>query len=457
MDLRAFAAALRARWWLPAVGLMVGSAIAIALSLVATPTYSARVQFFVSTTDSQTSGEAFQGSMFSLDRVQSYARLITGEQLARRVVDDLRLDVSPGAVSGQISAEPMTDTVLIDVTVVDENPARAQQIAGAVGREFPSLVTELETPDGGGPSPIKVAVTDEPEIPTAPSSPNTTRNVLLGLAAGLLVGSTGAVVRAYLDRSVKDLDEAAAATGVPAIGMILRDAVLEKRHVLDGSEPSRAAEDYRQLRTNLQFLSVDDPPRVLMVSSALPAEGKTTLIVNLAVALAEAGRTVTIVEADLRRPKVTRYLGLVGGAGLTNVLAGTAELEDVAQRYGDRGITVVGAGPTPPNPGELLASSHMRAFVEKLRGQSDFVLVDAPPLLPVADAAGLAVAMDGVILSVRHGGTTTDQLIQAVALLHRVGARTLGFVLNMVPPQASFVGARGYGYDYLEERKRRHR
>jgi capsular exopolysaccharide synthesis family protein len=191
---------------------------------------------------------------------------------------------------------------------------------------------------------------------------------------------------------------------------------------------------------------------VIMVSSAVPSEGKTTVVVNLALALMEAGRKVTIIEADLRKPKVTRYLGMVGGVGLTNILAGTADIEEVIQTFGPGGLSVIAAGPTPPNPGELLSSSHMFALVDKLRGQNDFILVDAPPLLPVADSSGLAVIMDGVLLSVRYGSTTKEQLRQAAATLERVGAKTLGVILNIVPPKAELASAYGYGYSYESEK-----
>jgi receptor protein-tyrosine kinase len=247
---------------------------------------------------------------------------------------------------------------------------------------------------------------------------------------------------------VKDPKEIPSLAGAPVIGTILRDGSLEKRHLVDRSSTNRTAEDYRQLRNNLQFLNVDEPPKVIMVTSALPSEGKTTAVVNLGIALADSGRRVTIVEADLRKPKVTRYLGLVGGVGLTNILAGSADLPDVVQRYGDGELHVIAAGPTPPNPGELLASHHMFSLLDKLRGDNDFVLVDAPPLLPVADSTGLSVYMDGVLLSVRYGSTRKEQLQQAAANLERVGARTLGVILNIIPPKAELASAYGYGYSY---------
>jgi receptor protein-tyrosine kinase len=213
------------------------------------------------------------------------------------------------------------------------------------------------------------------------------------------------------------------------------------------------AEGIRRLRTNLQFLNVDSPPKVFMVSSSVPAEGKTTLTVNLALALAESGHKVTIVEADLRKPRVTRTLGLIGGVGLTNVLSGTADLGDVLQRHGERSLSVIASGPTPPNPGELLASSHMLRLIQELRDTNDFVLLDAPPVLPVADASGLAVLVDGVVLVVRYGKTRRDQVVQTAATLKQVGATTFGVVLNMVPQKAELTRAYGYEYsaDYAPE------
>jgi capsular exopolysaccharide synthesis family protein len=448
MTLREVLAALRAAWWLPVAGLLVGLAAALLVSLVQTPLYTSYIQFFVSTRDGSTTSDAYQGSQFSQERVTSYAQLLSGDELAGRVVERLDLDREPYEVSGQVAASAVADTVLIDVTVTDPSPEMAQRIAEAMGQEFPAYVDELETPDDGGVSPVTVAVTAQPQVPGSPTSPQTPRNVVLGALVGLLVGAGLAVLRARLDRSVKDPDETARLAGAPVIGTVLRDEVLDKQHTIDRVANSRTVEDYRQLRNNLQFLKVDEPPKVIMVTSAVPSEGKTTVVVNLGLALAETGRRVTIVEADLRKPKVTRYLGLVGGVGLTNLLAGSAEIDDVLQKHGAGDLYVIGAGPTPPNPGELLSSSHMFSLLDKLRTENDFVLVDAPPLLPVADSTGLAVYMDGVVLSVRYGSTRKEQLHQAAATLERVGASTLGVILNIVPLNAELATAYGYKYGY---------
>jgi capsular exopolysaccharide synthesis family protein len=448
MEIREIFSVLRAGWWWLLLGVLVGGGASLVVSLAQTPLYAAHTQLFVSTTDSGSTAEVFQGSQFSQERVTSYERLLAGEELANRVIERLNLSYTPSELTGRITATAIADTVLLDVTVTDASAQRAEKIAGIIGEEFPSLVMELETPEGVDRSPVKVTVTDRPEVPSEPNSPLLYRNLALGLSVGLLVGAACLILRAQLDRSVKDPDDAAVLAGAPVIGTVLRDAALEKQHVVVRSGASRTAEDYRQLRTNLQFLNVDQPPKVIMISSALPSEGKTTVVVNLALALADAGRKVIIIEADLRRPKVTRYLGMVGGVGLTNILAGTADVGEVLQKYGSGDLSVIAAGPTPPNPGELLASSQMASLVGKLREVNDYVLVDAPPLLPVADSSGLAVMMDGVLLSVRYGSTTKGQLGQAATTLNRVGAKTLGVILNIVPPKADLASAYGYGYSY---------
>lgn len=454
MDLKDVVAALRAGWWLPALGLALGLLSAGGASWLQQPTYTSHTQLFVSTTNSTSTSEVFQGSQFSQERVTSYAELLAGEELAQRVIDRLQLDMSPTQLVGEISATAVQDTVLIDIDVTDASPERAQAIAGAIGTEFTEFAGQLEAAESSGGSPVKVAVSDPPELPVSPSAPRTARNIALGSFVGLLAGVIAAVVRLRLDRSVRDAESASELAKAPVIGIVVRDDGLQTKHVIDRNSSTRTAEAYRQLRTNLQFLSVDEPPKVIMISSAVPSEGKTTVAVNLALALAEAGRSVTLVEGDLRRPRVTRYLGMVGGAGLTNILAGSAELEDVLQPYGDGELKVIAAGPTPPNPSELLASGNMFRLVDDLRSRNDFVLIDAPPLLPVADATGLAVIVDGVVLSIRYGSTRKEQLQQARVTLDRVGARTLGVVLNIVPPKAEVTTAYGYGYNYGSDPER---
>jgi capsular exopolysaccharide synthesis family protein len=444
---RAVWSALRARWWTSAAGLVAGGAVAFAVSATIGPSYTTDMQFFVSTADSGSTSDAFQGNQFAQQRVASYTGLLTGDELAVRIIDELDLDLSPEEVAAKIEARTVTGTVLIDVAVTDSSPARAERIADALGKAFPEFVADLETPGNDAATPVDVEFTDRPGAAVAPSPPLAVRNTVAGALLGLLLGAGIAIARVLLDRTVTAQEDAEELAGAPVTGVVFRDDELNSQHTIERAG-ARTAEQYRQLATSLQYLNVDQPPTVIMVSSAVPSEGKTTMVVNLAIALADAGHRVTVVEADLRRPKITEYLELVSGAGVTNVLAGSADLDDVLQRFGDGALRVIAAGPTPPNPGRLLGSSQMALLLEELRGQNDYVLVDAAPLLPVADSRGLAAQVDGVLLSVRHGSTSKDQLAEAAAALQGVGATTLGVVLNMVPRNGDLAAAYAYGLDY---------
>lgn len=452
LDLRDILTALRGGWWLMLLGSLVGGGAAAGITWLTTPTYTSTTELFISTTDSTSTQAAFTGSQFSQERLASYAELLRGERLAGQVRERLDLGGTPSQLLDQISVEPVPNTVLLNVSVTDPSPAQAQRIAAAIGEQFPQLVSEVESRDAIGRSLVTVTVVEPADLPTAPSSPNPTANLTAGLLAGLLIGAIAAIARVRLDRTVKDPELAAELAGAPVLGVILRDPVLADRHVFDPDQSSPAGEGYRRLRANLQFLQVDEPTKIILVSSAIPGEGKTTLAINLALALVEAGRQVAVVDGDLRRPRVTRYLHLVGGVGVTHVLSGSADLAEVLQQYGSDGFTVVGAGPTPPNPSQLLASGQMGLLVAELAAKNDYVVIDAPPVLPVADATSLAAVADGIVLSVHYGSTRKELVRRAAATLEQVGARTLGVVLNMVPPHAAASEGYGYRYEYQPEK-----
>jgi receptor protein-tyrosine kinase len=296
---------------------------------------------------------------------------------------------------------------------------------------------------------VKVTTVQEATFDGSPVSPDTRSNLMLGGVLGLLLGIGLALLRSRLDNTVKSGEDIRELTGAGLVGTVLDDPQLTEEHlVTDLSLQSISAESYRAIRTNLQFLDVDNPPCVIVISSALPGEGKSTMAVNVATVLAQFGSRVTLIEADLRRPRVTRYMGLVSGAGLTDVLAGKASLHEVAQPWGEGNLTVLAAGPMPPNPSELLGSAQMRSLLEHLRATNDFVLIDAPPLLPVTDAAVLSVLSDGCVLATRYGKTRREELREAAATLERIDAKLLGVVLNRVPPATGKAHGYGYGYGY---------
>jgi receptor protein-tyrosine kinase len=214
-----------------------------------------------------------------------------------------------------------------------------------------------------------------------------------------------------------------------------------------GAQASRV-EAFRRLRTNLQFLNLDHTPRSIVITSPLPGEGKTSTAVNIAIALAQAGQRVLLVDGDLRRPKAASVLGLERSVGFTTVLVGRAQLEESIQRHSRSGIFFLASGPIPPNPTEVLQSNAARSLFDRLSQMFDIVIVDAPPLLPVSDAAIIARDVDGAVLVVRHGKTTKDQLRQASHRLDQVDARLLGVTVNMTPKRGGSGYGYGYGYEY---------
>jgi len=430
-------------------------AAAAAVTLQATPQYASTVQLFVSTPQSD-SAAAYQGGLFSQQRVTSYADLVTGEEITQRVVDRLELEETASELSNHISARVVPQTVLLEVTVTHSEPQRAQQLVTAVAEEFTTFVQDLETPPGKAQAPIKATVVDAANLPASPVSPKPFRNIGLATVLGLLTGVGGAVLRETLDTSVRGPEDLAAATDAPVMGSISYDAAASRAPLVTAlATHAPRVEAFRVLRTNLQFVDVDRPSKVFVITSSIPGEGKTTTTCNLAITMAQAGQRVAIVEGDLRRPKVSEYLRLESVVGVTTVLVGRIELADAAQDWGEQNLKVLTSGAIPPNPSELLQSQAMHDLVATLRRHFDVILIDAPPLLPVTDAAIVAAQADGALLVVRHGKTTRDQVSAAVERLEAVGGRLVGVVLNMTPQRGDSGYYYGYGYGYAPTAGRR--
>jgi succinoglycan biosynthesis transport protein ExoP len=238
----------------------------------------------------------------------------------------------------------------------------------------------------------------------------------------------------------------------PILGGIIYDSTTAERPLVVHDDPrSPRAESFRTLRTNLQFLVTPDSRRSFVITSSIPGEGKSTSTANLAIVTASAGSRVVLIDADLRKPRVAQYLGLEGGAGLTDVLVGRAELSEVIQSWGTDGLFVLPAGRIPPNPSELLGSPAMIELILALEADFDFVLFDSPPLLPVTDAAILAKHTAGALLVVGASKVHRGQVKGSVSALKNVGSGVAGVIITMLPtrgPDSYGYGRYGYGYEY---------
>ena len=443
MSLQDYAKLLRARWVTVCVTTIIGVLAAVVITLLTTPLYRASTGLFVSTTSSGSVAEIYQGNLFSQQRVLSYTQLIMGETLAQRTIEKLSLDMSTDTLQAHVKASARPDTVLIDVEVLDESPVRARDIANALSDEFVVMIRDLETPTGGGLPDSRVVVEQRASVPDKAITPKTALNIAIGLTVGLLLGIGLAILRGLIDNTVKARETIEEITGTGLVGSIPFDKERRKEAAISfDSDNSPIAEEFRKLRTNLQFLAVDNPPRVIVVTSSMPNEGKTTTAINIALALAESEHNVVLVGGDMRRPKLEDYLGLIEEVGFSTVLAGRASLDDTLQRTRFPRLTVLASGAIPPNPSELLGSLAAKKVLNELRAKFDYVVIDSSPLLAVTDGAILAACADGVLIMARYGATKREHLVQAVGSLEDVGARLLGAVFTMTPVR----GGGSYSY-----------
>ncbi|MFC7491476.1 MULTISPECIES: polysaccharide biosynthesis tyrosine autokinase [unclassified Knoellia] len=438
---------LRRRWrTLTAVALVVVGLSAL-LTLMATPLYTSSTQFFVSTAGSQDSSQLAQGGTFTQQRVKSYSELLKSPKLLDPVIARSGIDDKSGALAGKITATTPPDTVLIDVTVTDANPIKARDIAQAIAETFPTVVSDLERVNADTVSPVKVTLLREPTEATAPVSPRPLRNLALGGVLGLLLGFGAAVLKQLLDTKLRTKEDVEGLTDTVVLGGIPFDADAAKHPLIIQADPlAGRAEAFRSLRTNLQFVDATNHPRVIVITSSIAGEGKSSTTANLALAMAESGASVCVVEGDLRRPRLLTYLGLEGSVGLTDVLIGRYDLDDVLQPFGAHSLTVLGAGATPPNPSELLGSTAMRTLLDDLRNRFDYVLIDGAPVLPVTDSTVLTRLADGAIVVAGSGIVSREQFGHALQTFETVSGTVLGIVLNRIPRQAR--GAYDYRYEY---------
>lgn len=434
MDLTQFLQVIRARWLLIVALVVSGGLGALAYSWLQTPTYAANTQLFVSANVAPgDTSQLNQGGNFTQQRVKSYAAIVSSSMVTERVVSKLGLSETPDSVAKKIEVSSPIDTVLLDVTVYDGSPERARDIADAVAVEFARVVADLETPPGRTTSPVKVSITREATTPETPVSPRTKFNTLMGAAAGLTVGLGIAVLRQRLDRTIADKKDAVRAAGAPVLGSVPDEPKIKGGPLIVDDQATPRAEAFRQLRTNVRFLSIDRRLTSFVVTGSLPGEGKTTTAANFAIALAQAGQRVVLVDADLRRPSIADLFALSNGVGLTNVLLGDVPVNHALQQWrGDLPLYVLAAGPRPPNPSELLGSARLKNVVASLEGSGMTVVFDSPPLLPVTDAAIIARVTGGAIVVTYVGSTRTDQLAEAVESLRTVQATVLGVVANRV-------------------------
>jgi len=387
-------------------------------------------------------------------RSRERTRLRNELEVLERPYNDLNLRIS------QTPPGPALDALIEERNaLIEQKGAERDALVQSIG-ELRTLIEDLRRALAD-PTDV-VQVLNPATVPSEPFYPSPQKDLLVGLVLGFLLGLAVAFVWEQLDDAVRTKDDLArAAPKIAPLALIPRiegwkgtadDGLVVRPEIVAG-----AAEAYRGLVTSLEFLDSAARGRLVMFTSPSPSEGKTTTVANVALGFAEAGHRVVIVDCDLRRPRLHDFYELSSAVGLTTVLAGKIDIATAVQTAdAEAGVAVVTAGPIPPNPAELLRTDAFADTLTKLREAFDFVLIDTPPVLPVADAVVIARHVDSALLIAKAGSTSRRKLRHAIEALQQVDAPVRGLILNGITPRDSWE----YGYytsDYRPKKERRSR
>jgi polysaccharide biosynthesis transport protein len=507
LDLRRVYRVLRARWWVIAVcvGLATVSAFALSSSQEKLYSASASLLFRDARLDQTLFGSTYFNQEDPTRQAATNAKLVSLPVVSGKTASAIGHGVTSERVHSDLQIQAEGQSNVVSITATDRDPKLAAIIPNTFAKQYIafrrdadrakvrdaqtlvktqldqlspaqrrtsqgrslqqraqqlSILTSLQT---GNAELVQSAST-----PTSPSSPNPNRDTLIGALLGLALGTGLIFLLERLDRRLKAPTQVSDLYDRPVIG-----AVPESREIARAEQgfeelPTNEAEPMRMLRANLRYFNVDREVRSVLVTSAAPGEGKSTVAKHLASAAASTGERVLLLEADLRRPTLKTRMQLVGDYGLSQVLAGACSLRaaieqvEVTGSGGEpRSLSVLASGPIPPNPTDLIESDRMRQVLKAVSEKYDLVVIDTPPTSVVSDAIPLVKNVDGVLVVARLGKTTRDASVHLRDQLNNLGAYVLGVVVNSVT-RASMTGyAYGYGYgygyaaEYTSQRKRR--
>ena len=373
---------------------------------------------------SSNAGELSSGANYINSQIQTYPQLVKTESVLQPVIDDLGLDTTVKGLAASVTASNPDDTMLVDISVNNPDPKQASSIANSVAENLRKQVTSTIYSDEGDKiiSPVNLTVVQQAYAPASPSSPNVKLNLAAGLAVGVILGIVVAFIKDLLDTRVRRDSDVTAVIDAPVLGSLSRNEAYV------GTSPVIIS---RRLRTNVMFVLPDEPlSNVIVVTSAGPSEGKTTLSVNLATAFAENGSKVLLIDADVRNPSVSKALGIEGAVGLTHLITNRVSSHDAIQRYWKPNFHVLPAGKQTMNPSILLNSRAMKALVEQVSGAYDYVIIDTAPMQVANDAAVFAKEGPELLLVAGLGVTEKKLLRQTGRELSTLSIDPVGLAMN---------------------------
>ena len=439
-ELSGYLAVVRRWWWLLIAGAAIAGLAAFLVTRTMTPTYSASATLLVDLT--QQPGTVVYNDILASERLtKTYRELITQRPVLEGVLSKGEFpELTVADLRKQLDVSITRETQLLKVSATDEDPDQAARLANAVATTFVAQQNLLSVTRSG-----TVSIVESAERLNSPVSPNLRLNVLLAVAVGFMLAGGLALVLEYLDDTVKTPDDVRAVAGLPILGEVGRWRSRKNEiHLVKRGVRAAEREAYGMLRTNVRFSTLGKSMQVLLITSANASEGKSTTAANLAAAVAETGKKVALVDADLRRPSLHRAFGLENHTGLTTaLLKDTPALGDVFRPAPYASLLLMTSGPLPPNPAELLDWEGFDILLERLKRDVDLVVLDSPPVLAVADARILAAKADATILVIDSGRTRAGAVRKALQALTTANATVLGVVLNKVRKS-------GRSYDYYD-------
>jgi tyrosine-protein kinase len=457
MDLRQYVRVLLAHWVLLVVCILAGVGAAAALAWSKAPTYEADMQLFVTANGRGTLSEDYTGLLVSQQRAVTYSQLITSAPVLQRV--SARIRQLGGGSPPQIATSVPSGSSLIDVTIRDRSAEQAKATADVLAVEFPPYVADLEGSKGGSNrvSLVTVHVTKPALLPKSPVAPRKPVYLTLGLVVGAVLGLLAAVLREAVDRRVRVPEDAAAAAGMPVLGSIGEGRSTKRRPLVMAADPgSEVGEDFRRLRTSLEVLLEKREAQGLVVVSPTESAGKTFVAANLAIAFAQVGNRVALVDADLRRPDLTGLMGVGPVVGLTDVFADGLPLGSALQTWREGlPLEVLGVTDRRQDAPDLLTPARFDDLLRQLTKRADVVIFDAPALSTATDAAILARARSLCTVIVARSRTTRARDLEtAASALKAVDAQVLGVVLNGLRVHGHLPRLVPWGSDKLPPRRR---
>lgn len=433
MTLQDYIDALRRQWIVIVALTVIGAGAAFGYARTLPPEYSSTAAVMVIAQRGDSTNELVQGSSYVQSLVQTYAVLASSPLVLAPVIEELDLDETPTQLAKRVSVVNTLNTVVIEISVTDTDKERAQETAAAITDSLISAVSDVSPSDAEGQPAVRMETIAPARMPQAPIGPNTRLLVIIGAAIGFGLSVAYALLRRALGTRLSERADIAAITDAPVLGEIV--AWRRNYTILSTmlrSRDSRSAESFRALAANLKYVAVDRDLRVVMVTSSAPHEGKSSVSIGLAAALAESGHSVVIIDADLRRSSVAHALQLEGAVGVTSILVGDVTLAEAVQHSESLDIDVVAGGATAPNPGQLITSHRLRDLVSEAREEYEYVIIDSAPALVVSDALWLADLADGVLVVVRSGKTRRKQISAVLTTLRSTHKDVFGIVLNAV-------------------------